>query len=128
MAIKNQQIALAAFLLLGIMFTIGCRWDYYETIERPENVSFSDHIMPIFNANCNMSGCHATASPAPDLSPQNAYNSLINSGMIDATNPTESTLYKRMNSSTSPMPIGGKLPEITVTTVLVWIEEGAQDN
>jgi hypothetical protein len=118
----------AAFLLLA--FWQGC---YYEEIlpDLPppgEELSFSDEIIPIFNSSCNTSGCHATGDIAPDLSAANAYQSLLAGDYIDTDNPEQSELYQWLSGNRRlSMPLSG--PDATINaTVLLWIEQGAQNN
>ena len=113
-----------------LMLTPSCDYGYVEPviIDIPDTVSFSNDIIPIFNNNCNESGCHSTGGIAPDLTPQNAYFELWLYGMVDTANAESSTLYIRMASTSNPMPPTGKLTDDKVQLVLAWIEQGALDN
>lgn len=124
--------------LVKILFSIGfllsislvsCEWNQYESdVVGIENINFSNDIMPIFNQNCNSIGCHNNGGVAPDLSPENAYQDLIDKNLIDLNSPPNSELYVRMTNVQAPMPISGVLSDKVLQTVLVWIEEGAQNN
>ena len=124
---KNKSIVkilvLAAFIS-GALFSCT-----YETITRtepevPDSVSFSVDIIPIFNASCNVSGCHSKGGIAPDLTEQNAYISLIFFGYIDTDVPEESIVYEKINT--------GSMKTYATDTdralILKWIEQGALDN
>jgi len=119
-----------AITILGIaVLTLlsGCEYEYVEPEvgpPPPEVVSFSTDIMPIFNASCNMSGCHAAGAFDPDLSPANAYSSLIDGDFINATDPASSLIYTSMASGT--MKSFSTISEANL--VLAWIQKGALNN
>lgn len=117
---------------LGFIVSFGlssCEWKEYDPeADGIENVSFTNDIMPIFNQSCNTIGCHSENGIAPDLSPANAFQDLRDKNMIDLTTPENSELYIRMTDIKSPMPLDGILSGQKTKTVLVWIQEGAQNN
>jgi hypothetical protein len=123
-----------ALLVIGLIS--GCYYDevipdvsIYEEDPNGE-VTFSEDIIPIFNAGCNSSGCHGSVPGdiAPDLSTANAYSSLFNGGYINVDKPEQSELYQWVNGNRStPMPINGTDPKIA-SAILSWITQGAQNN
>ncbi|MCK5537096.1 MAG: hypothetical protein KAI79_09725 [Bacteroidales bacterium] len=119
------------FLIIFIL-SIGLYSCEYEKIEAPvgiiENVSFSNDIIPIFNQSCNAVGCHNAGGISPDLSVENAFTVLFTGDMLDLGTPENSELYKRMIDVQKPMPLSGILSKSQTDKVLVWIEEGANDN
>lgn len=135
-AIKNRKemknirkigngILMAGMLLFG---TTGCLYETLPTpkIEVPDNdVSFSQEVIPIFDASCNGAGCHAAGAIPPDLSPANAYNAMISGGYIDTDNPESSEFYTKI----AP---GGSMERFITTEetgiILGWIQQGAQNN
>ena len=125
---KSFKILIPVIVILSFSIT-SCEWKEYDPdTVGIENVSFSQDIIPIFNQSCNAVGCHSENGVPPDLTPENAYQDLINTNMIDVANPERSELYIRMTDVTNPMPLSGILSPRKTTTVLVWIQEGAQDN
>ena len=91
-------------------------------------VSFSEDVIPIFNASCNVSGCHNGSGPAPNLLPAAAYDALWDGGYIDTIAPDNSELYLWMSGLRGlPMPIQGSNATYNAT-VLSWITQGALDN
>jgi len=115
----------------GLLISISsCTKDYYviPDITITDTVSFANDVLPIFSTNCALSGCHITGGIAPDLSPINAYDNLNLYSLVDTANPEESTIYIRMNSTSSPMPPSGNLQPLEIATVLAWIEQGANNN
>src|SRR4051812_47487076 len=83
---------------LAIFLLGGCYQDVISPGTDPNGppafVSFSGDLIPIFNANCNSSGCHdAVPSHAPSLVPENAYNALTSGGFVNIAVPTDSKIY-----------------------------------
>jgi len=121
--------SLASLFLSASLFT-SCEKEYYVPFERDiSDVSFTDDLIPIFDASCNMVGCHNTGGYSPDLTAANAYDDLYDEDMIDLNNPENSLLYTSMKGLSSPtMPFSGPLPNGEPEAVLVWIQEGGLNN
>lgn len=121
----------AVLLVLVLMFGGGC---YYDAVIFPEvgevtgDVSFSADILPIFDKDCNTSGCHNTGGQKPDLTSTNAYSALTNGGYLNTASPEESELYLWMKGLRAiPMPPSGAKP-VDNAKVLAWIQQGALEN
>lgn len=114
-----------------LMFGLsGCYYDsaLEETITIDSQISLQNDIIPIFNANCSVTGCHVSGGVSPDLSSNNAFNSLISGGFINTNVPMNSELYLWVSGQkNTPMPVGGVNPTISAT-ILAWIEQGALNN
>ena len=125
------RLHIAVIILMALVLTQGCYYDQVLPEPDPEptdTVSFSMDVLPIFNQSCNISGCHSPGSITPDLSPANAYNSLLTQGYIDVAVPENSELYQWMSGTREfPMPITGSQP-VYNGIVLAWIKEGAKNN
>jgi hypothetical protein len=128
---KSIVVALLAVATFGSTL-VGC---YKYAVVKPEGgaeitrpVLFSGDIIPIFDKSCNMSGCHSTGGKAPDLSPQRAYQALINGGYINTSSPEKSELYLWMTGKKgTPMPLSGPNQQYN-SLVLAWIKQGALNN
>jgi len=121
------KIFLSVVLLGG--FVAGCYYDVVKPIDPnkpPQNVSFSGDLQPIFDASCTASGCHDAGSHQPTLTPEESFSSLTSGGFVNTTIPTESILYKELESGA--MPTTGKLPSSQIQMVLDWIKIGAPNN
>jgi len=117
-------------VLVVILSMSSCYYDEVMEDVVPINtdISFQNDVISIFNTSCNVVGCHNSGGQTPDLTPPNAFNSLISNGYIDANNPTTSELYLWVSGQKStPMPVGGTDPVIS-STILAWIEQGALNN
>lgn len=125
--LNNTLTSAIAVIALAFMTLLsGCEYEYVEPeiVPIPTQVSFATDIIPIFDASCNMSGCHAAGAIAPDLSSAGAYASLFQANLINTTVPAESDLYKIITT--------GSMKSFTSTsqaqTILVWIQKGALNN
>lgn len=121
----TSAIAVTAFVFMALLS--GCEYEFVEPEKAPPittPVSFADDIMPIFNASCNMSGCHAAGAFAPNLMPDAAFNNLVQGNYINADNPNQSLIYTTMAT--------GSMKSFSTPTqanmVLAWIEQGALNN
>ena len=126
-------------ILIVVIFCFSCRKDKAPILgpagvscALPAQVSYQQHIQPIFNMYCVNGGCHAGGSPAGNLSldASVSYSQLMKSGSgnIDVAQPNFSLLYSQMNSSSNPMPQTGRLDSCTIGLVFKWIQQGAKNN
>ena len=121
-----------AIVSLAVFFAPGCykgtTVDLGYDLEITKDVVFTADVVPIFEKNCSLSGCHGTGGIAPDLSSANAFNAFFNGGYLDVANPANSKIYGFVSGKLTPaMPISGVDPTIAAT-VLAWIQQGAQNN
>ena len=121
-----------AIVSLAVFFASGCykgtTVDLNQDLVITEAVSYTADIVPIFEKNCSISGCHAAGGIAPDLSSENAYLSLTSGGFVEIDNPENSRLYGFVSGKLTPaMPISGADPVIAAK-ILAWIQQGAQNN
>ncbi len=99
-----------------------------------ENVSYSQHIQPIFNQKCTTSGCHNDSERAGGLSLTTYANTVSDPSIVFPGEPNLSKLIWAIdgNSGAEPMPPLGAtvapMNENEVEGVKTWIKEGAQAN
>ncbi|MFC2123566.1 hypothetical protein ACFLU5_02045 [Bacteroidota bacterium] len=112
-------------LLLFFMGLASCTYheNKYVEPEVPDVVSFSDHVIPIFDQSCN-EGCHAAGIP-PDLSEDMAYTSLTTQGWLDTDDPENSSFYKSIDDGGI---MYGYATDLDRAMILKWIEQGAENN
>jgi len=96
--------------------------------------SFKRDIIPIFNANCALSGCHTGSSSQAGLRLDSAYAyyELNHDGYALAGKPNYSIIYNQV-LGTGGVPIMPPTPaahlDHTLTDeIYCWIQEGALDN
>ncbi len=122
-----------AIVLGGIAIVFfRCKYDKEDIQPQlPAVVSFSQHILPIFNSTCSLSGCHSGGSPTGnlDLTSAHAYTQLFARHEVDTLNPTLSVLYIQINSTGSTqMPPTGKMSAYNINLILKWIQQKAKNN
>ena len=124
---KKNSIYLLSVLLFALLN--ACYYDEVASFEGlPTNVSLKNDVQPIFNRDCNMSGCHdGIPSHAPSLITENAYSDLTSGGYVNTQDPVNSILYLSVNGG--GMPAGrAPLSDNDLKLILAWITEGAKNN
>lgn len=119
-----------AVVAIALLFS-NCEYNFIVPVEVPpvvpgDTISFSEEIIPIFNDGNYCTSCHA-GNIAPDLTPDNAYNSLNNATYINRETPEESLIYTYPNPDTETH----KQKEYNAAQaarILQWIEQGALNN
>ena len=124
---RTLKTLLSLIVLAIIMSGCAYNWIVEEDVIDPgdpdaPDVSFSAEIAPIFDSKCT--SCHYTGNQNPDLTPENAYNSINSSRYINTSDPASSLIY------TKPSPDGNHIQysEAEAALVLTWITQGAQNN
>lgn len=123
----RKLFVILIFALAGI-FTASCEYEMIVPIEveTPDNVSFSNDVIPIFDQCLT---CHSGANE-PNLASTNVYNILTTgtdddgAPYIDIQNPEQSSFYTKLSQD-------DHYPDITaeeLATLLGWIEQGAPNN
>lgn len=117
----------ALFLLIVAVCVLfsACKHDNPDLSYYPE-VCFQQDVLPIFQTNCAISGCHNAAS-AQEGYIFTSYNSIMNG--IKPFDPYNSKAYQVLSSSwVNFMPPGNPLSEENRTIIRMWIEQGALNN
>jgi len=131
-------------LKLGIVllgFAVGlssCKDQVVDPIANPvvfptSNVSFSQHVQPLFTTRCAFSGCHAGSNPTAGLDLSSpAYNNLMNHQprLVIAGSSSNSLLIERLDGRIAPqMPFNATpINANQLAGMKKWIDEGAQNN
>jgi hypothetical protein len=117
----------SVFLITGLS---GCYKDIISPGQDPngppQQVSFSGDLIPLFEANCALSGCHDGTAHNPALTADKAYSSIVNGGFINTLVPANSILYGEVKSG--DMPPTGALKASDAQKILDWIRNGAPNN
>ncbi|MCD4682046.1 MAG: hypothetical protein K8R86_02080 [Bacteroidales bacterium] len=134
---KTKWIYQVLLILFCVTIFASCEYDFVEPEPQSpppdpgETISFNDQIVPIFTSGDKCTLCHKTNSTDPDLTPDNAYNSITNMGLVNTDSPADSEIYTyaspAVNNSHSTPP-KQKYTENEAAFVLQWIEQGAEDN
>jgi hypothetical protein len=94
------------------------------------NVSYSEHVQPLFNQTCTFSGCHDDVTRQSDLSLTSYVNATQRLDVINPGNPNGSSLYLRVEGIIGPQMPKDRSPlnRNQRDGIYIWIDEGAQDN
>ena len=131
---KILKLSFAIFVIIFIFS--GCAYNFLVPEEVPPtdpddpdtpDISFSTDIIPIFTKNNNCTSCHETGGQVPDLTSENAYNSLNSTKYINKDNPEDSKIYKWTHPNTDSHK-QKKYTGSEAAKVLIWINQGAKNN
>jgi len=123
-----------AATFFAILFVVGCDDTSLNPIVIPaSNVSYSQHIQPVLNVKCAVTGCHDAANSAggynmsdwsgtvtiPFVIPNDPNNSLT---VMTVTGQGGLPIMPPVNASILPM------TDTEITGLKTWIKEGAKNN
>jgi len=110
-----------------LIFLSSCYYDVAEELypDKPvcdtTNITFTDHVLPIINANCT--SCHSGQAAAGNIRLEN-YNDIS-----AAANNGSLLGVIRHEPGWSPMPKGGgKLNDCDIAEIETWVNQGAPNN
>lgn len=116
---------ITAVLLVYVALLSSCESEKRFEItadDLPETISFSEHIVPIFENNCTK--CHDGGTP-PNLTAGDAYIELNSGGLLNPDDPESSRLFEAINT-------GGNMSQyaddLDRAYILEWIKQGANEN
>ncbi len=137
---KFTILGLYGFLfVLLVVASSGCKHNPYINPDTPpttstdcnaDTVYFQNSILPMLVSNCATSGCHDknTAKEGIILTD---YAAVINSGIINTANPSESKIYKVLSKGGDdrmPPAPANALTSAQQAMLLKWIDQGAKNN
>lgn len=118
---RNWERYMLIILVFGYLTIISCEKYSIKPFELdPEMVvSFETDILTIFDNNCIL--CHG-GTISPDLRAENAYYTLIDNYISE--DPESSRIYTKLLETTH----GSYASEIDKQSILMWIQQGAENN
>jgi|JFJP01.1.fsa_nt_gi hypothetical protein len=130
---SNRIFSLVVFAIVVSFFT-ACEYEFVEPkqpvpiVPSGDTVSFSKHIVPIWNNGNNCTSCHGSGgSGGLNLLPEDAYNSIISNGLVDQAKPTNSKIYYYAYPTSSGHSYK-KYSQVEADAVLLWIKDGSKNN
>ena len=125
---KTKVLGQILSLLLVASLLPSCEYEFIEPepVFIPEVITFTDNILPIFEAKCSISGCHVAGFSILDLSQDNAYTELFRKQLIDTDDPEASNLYQKLSAPGSTH--ADRSTTTDQATILAWINKGAKNN
>ncbi len=131
---KHKKQVFAVLLLVASACFFSCKKSTATATPLPSQplpdvVSFSNHIIPIFNTSCVSGGCHSGGSAAAglNLSVNVAYTQLFTKHEIDTVNVNSSQLYTEVASGAMPKGTS-KLSDYNISLIQKWIQQKAKNN
>jgi hypothetical protein len=127
----KKLLIMFSCLAVTLVALQGCYKDVINPGDDPDGppmqVSFGGDLIPIFEKNCAISGCHdGVPTKKPSLTAKNAFNSLTTGGYVNTITPDQSGIY--MSVKGNSMPVGGSLTTMEKRKILDWIRNGAPNN
>ena len=120
------------FLIIAVLgLAVGaCDYAFVVPEEVPEipadeDLSFATDVLPIFTSQC--ATCHKPEGQSPDLTESSAYQSINKAQYINLDNPESSLIYSFVAPGASTH-THQQYTAAQAQYVLVWIEQGAQNN
>lgn len=93
------------------------------------NVSYRQHVQPLFNLSCTYSGCHSSESQAGGLAFTSYLEFIDEPGLIISGNPGSSVLAQVLdNKLPHPPTFQDRINRNHINGIKKWIEEGALNN
>ena len=83
-----------------------------------DTITFTKHILPIFNSECATSGCHEAGFPYGDFTSYGDIKIKVDAGLIKT----------RVIDGPSFMPASGRLPDNQINLIKCWLDAGAPNN
>lgn len=94
-----------------------------------DNVSYADHVQPLFNVGCNFSGCHSDASQAGFIRLTSWTYLFDTPGMVIPGKPNNSSLYQVVSGDLAHVAsFQARINDNHIQGIFTWIEEGAKNN
>jgi hypothetical protein len=133
---KNFFLALIFYSSL-LVFFYSCD-DTTKATDEPvvipdKNVSYSQHIQPLFDNHCNFNGCHDDGDRAGGLSLTSYANTMSDINIVFKGRPENSLLYQVVvpgaaNFMPPTTTSYALLNKNQISGIYTWIEEGANPN
>ena len=118
---KNKLNVFIFAISITILVT-SCDRDYieYPPVDDTVIISFDEEVIPVFTDLCI--ACHSGGT-SPDLTEDNAYNSIVTANLVDILLPENSIIY------TKPLDSHGEVYSVVeADLILRWIKQGAKNN
>jgi len=135
--VKRRNIFLCfATMLTTVWLYTGCNDENptgaaSDIVFPPNNVSYAQHVQPLFNQACALSGCHDGGLHDSPLCLDMHFNTVFRTpGVVIPGRPDLSTLVFRIEGTSGVRmpPTGQPLNQNQINGIRAWIFEGAADN
>ena len=134
----NKVLTFLYFIFNIIIIVTSCddtitNQNIDEIVIPSKNVSYSQHIQPLFNVKCATSGCHDDNTRAGDLSLTSYANTTASSLIVSPGLPDNSILVWAIEGNGAKLmpPIEAPVTPLNdnqIQGIRTWIAEGAKNN
>ena len=112
----------AVLTILMTAMVISCKHDPIPFVKQ---LCFSEEVLPVFQSNCAMSGCHDAVSASDDLVLTD-YDGIMNG--VKAGHSSRSEIYRAITGKGEEMmPPAGKMSDDLIEIIRLWIDQGAEN-
>jgi hypothetical protein len=136
---RTQALLGSTFLVVLLLVISGCKDKgitdpaVSDIVFPASNVSYSQHVDPLFQQRCAFGGCHYGPSPAGGLDlTRPSYEALRNHfpALVVVGEPSNSILVQKIEGTLQPrMPYNRQpLTDNQINGIRTWISEGALNN
>lgn len=135
-----KRVSYILSVLMGVYLISSCTHEPEDVI--PGNIDtslvcdpsvtyFQNKVLPIFQSNCALSGCHDLQTAESDVI-LSSYEEIIKSGEIVPGKASESDIYEVITVNDQddrmPPPPNEPLSQDQITAIRDWINQGAKNN
>ncbi len=117
------------FKIIGLSAFVFLLASCTHSVDNPENIQtvcFEKDVLPIFQTNCALSGCHSSSSAEEGIV-LDSYQNIIKH--VKPNSAKDSPVYEAITDSWGEiMPPNGPLSKENRTAIFLWIEQGAKNN
>ena len=135
----HVSLPAAILVLIPLAITLSCKDDNptgpegspSNVVFPTSNVSYSQHVQPLFNQACAFAGCHDAGTHQSPLKLTSWGDVVITlPGIVVTGQPDQSTLVFRIEGRVGQrMPLGtNPLNQNQINGIRTWIAEGARNN
>ena len=119
----KTKFILSVLTFFAIQLMVACTYENEEelfdlvdsnSVSEPIEVSLTNDIIPIINADCAISGCHVAGGQFPNLT--------VKANIISSASRT------RSETQSGEMPRGRTLSLAEKNLIKNWVDQGAKDN
>jgi uncharacterized membrane protein len=119
----------AFLLIIAVLAVASCKHESQNPDDptgTADDICFERDILPIFQSNCAMSGCHDASTQANGVQ-LTSYSTIMNTGEIEPGKPNSSEAYREIANGKMP-PYGyTPLRQAQKDLLYKWIADGAKN-
>ena len=116
------ELFIPGLVILLFINIIGSCKNELPDVTKMRKVCFDNEILPLFQSNCSISGCHTSGSELP----LDSYTSILQA--VEPGNPDNSQAYQAIIAKWGEvMPPDRPISQEARTLIRIWIQQGAEN-